>query len=148
MNDVILISGLIALLLAGVPGCGDGDPPSSEAASTGESWTWTAITRGGSFEVRARPLPVPLPLNEHFALEVEVRPLAGGSSVEGLELRVGADMPAHGHGINTEPEIMKTGAGTFRVEGLLFHMPGAWELVLDVVAAGKTERAVVPLVLE
>jgi hypothetical protein len=33
-------------------------------------------------------------------------------------------------------------------EGLLFHMPGRWQLVFDVEHAGRTERLVTDVVLE
>lgn len=43
-------------------------------------------------------------------------------------LRVDADMPAHGHGMNYRPAIVQVAAGRFRAEGLMFHMPGEWRL--------------------
>ena len=33
------------------------------------------------------------------------------------------------------------GDGSFRADGLLFHMPGTWELYVDVTRAAEMERA-------
>ena len=41
--------------------------------------------------------------------------------------------------MNYRPSIKAMGAGLWQVEGLMFHMPGAWELRLDVQAGGRTE---------
>jgi hypothetical protein len=46
--------------------------------------------------------------------------------------------------MNYRPTVTTAGAGRFRAEGLMFHMPGAWELTFDVVAADGTERVRVP----
>jgi hypothetical protein len=40
-------------------------------------------------------------------------------------------MPEHRHGMNYKPGIRPVGAGRFRAEGLMFHMPGRWEFVFD-----------------
>lgn len=74
-----------------------------------------------------------LRVGEHFALELAVCPAT-------KELRVDAWMPAHRHGMNYRPSIKALGGGRFRAEGLLFHMPGRWELVFELRADGKTER--------
>jgi len=51
-------------------------------------------------------------------------------------LRVDATMPEHRHGMNYRPSVQALGDGVWRVEGLLWHMAGRWELRLDVDAAG------------
>ena len=50
-------------------------------------------------------------------------------------------MPAHQHGLNYAPEVSALGDGTFRVDGLLFHMPGLWELAFrsDMVSRGRLD---------
>ena len=47
-------------------------------------------------------------------------------------------MPAHGHGMNYEPRITSTENGA-RAMGLMFHMPGLWEVSL-VLTDGITTR--------
>ncbi|MXU65091.1 hypothetical protein [Oceanomicrobium pacificus] len=57
------------------------------------------------------------------------------------ELRdVTATMPAHGHGMNYRPTIRQDGAGAYRIDGLLFHMPGLWRIEAVLQAAGETRR--------
>lgn len=53
---------------------------------------------------------------------------------------IDAHMPEHRHGMNYRPTIVPAGDGRFRVEGLVFHMPGRWELDIDVRAGSETER--------
>ena len=53
-------------------------------------------------------------------------------------LRVDATMPEHRHGMNYRPSLHDLDGGAWRVEGLLWHMAGRWELRLDVEAAGTT----------
>ncbi len=62
-------------------------------------------------------------LEIHFCLDDQ--PL----SVESLE--VNADMPAHGHGMNYQTQVVTQGKGKYLVEGLLFHMPGEWRIRID-----------------
>ncbi|MEO9576153.1 MAG: hypothetical protein ABJ263_12430 [Tateyamaria sp.] len=47
------------------------------------------------------------------------------------KLVVDAEMPAHQHGMNYIPTVVDLGEGAFRVDGMLFHMPGVWEIQMD-----------------
>lgn len=81
------------------------------------------------------------PLNQVFSFTVDV----GDRKL----VSVNADMPSHGHGINTQPEWNKQDDGTWQVDGMLLHMPGAWELYFDVIESdGAERRLVVPLELD
>jgi hypothetical protein len=76
----------------------------------------------------------PIMVGRHFALTVQVCP------ADAVLARVDAQMPEHRHGMNYRPSVKPQGGGRWRVEGLMFHMPGRWELQFDVQAAGRTER--------
>jgi hypothetical protein len=65
-----------------------------------------------------------------------------------VSLAVDAAMPQHGHGMNRVPRIEKLPDGEFRVDGLLFHMPGKWELYFDVARGPLVERAQVDVEVE
>ena len=41
---------------------------------------------------------------------------------------VDAWMPAHRHGMNYEPDVEALGAGRYAVTGMVYHMPGLWQL--------------------
>jgi len=71
----------------------------------------------------------PMHVSEFFTLEVAACANAGPAPTA---LRVDAVMPAHKHGMNYLPKVESAGAGRFRAEGLMLHMPGAWELSFDV----------------
>ncbi len=76
----------------------------------------------------------PIVVGRHFAIEVRVCP------AEAVLMRVDAMMPEHRHGMNYRPSVKRIGDGHWRAEGLMFHMPGSWDLQLDVQASGGTER--------
>lgn len=55
-------------------------------------------------------------------------------------LRVDAVMPAHRHGMNYRPGLTALGPGQWRVDGLIWHMSGVWELQFDLRRDGRTYR--------
>lgn len=63
-------------------------------------------------------------------------------------VRVDATMPDHKHGMNYAPTIRSTGEGRYQVDGLLFHMPGNWEVAFDVRSGGETQRLTHDFVLK
>ena len=87
----------------------------------------------------------PIEVARHFALDVAVCARPGQPPPEAL--KVDAHMPEHRHGMNYAPTVKPIGAGRWHVEGLMFHMPGRWELVFEIRAAGAADRATHPLSL-
>ena len=102
-----------------------------------------------SFVVEFAPEPAEVPLNERFSAEVGVfvRP-EDDELVSAMQLSVDARMPQHRHGMRVEPTVTRIADGRWRVEGLLLHMPGRWELYFDVTRGAVTERAQMVLELE
>ena len=90
------------------------------------------------YDVAFRPDPAPA-VSRHFALDIVVCPKAGAALP--ATLAVDAHMPAHRHGMNYRPSVTPAGAGRWRAEGLLFHMPGEWEFRFDLGTADGLERA-------
>ncbi len=74
-----------------------------------------------------------IPLAQPFSVQISV---CAEATVH--QVRVDAFMPAHQHGLNYAPEVSALGDGTFRVDGLLFHMSGLWELQADVEFSGRS----------
>ena len=50
-----------------------------------------------------------------------------------------ATMPAHKHGMNYLPEVSKLNAEFYRGSGMFFHMPGQWQITVDL-NGQKTHR--------
>jgi hypothetical protein len=60
--------------------------------------------------------------------------------VEGATVVVDGDMPAHGHGMPTQPEVTADlGSGDYRVDGMAFQMGGYWVVDVRVSADGETD---------
>lgn len=73
------------------------------------------------------------PLATPFALHVRLCP------PQAELLAVDATMPAHRHGMNYRPSLQALGGGRWRVDGLLWHMPGTWALRLEVRLDGRAQ---------
>ena len=57
-------------------------------------------------------------------------------------------MPEHRHGMNYKASIKPAAGGRYRADGLMFHMPGRWEIIFEVRAAGRTDRVTQSEVIE
>ncbi len=79
-----------------------------------------------------------IPMARHFALDVQVCD-RGGVSVAQLT-KADASMPAHKHGMNYRPTIKPLGDGRFRIDGMMFHMAGQWQLAFEVQAGKEVIR--------
>lgn len=99
----------------------------------------TLVASSSKFDVAFRPEPSPIAVSRHFAFDIVV---CAKSADPATGLEVDAQMPAHRHGMNYRPTVVARGGGRYRAEGLLLHMPGAWEFRFDVRTARGTERAV------
>lgn len=74
--------------------------------------------------------------------ELEVRKLhtvrlaiadSAGKPVDGAVIAVDGGMPAHGHGLPTQPRVTRTlGEGRYQVDGVRFNMGGWWVLTFRV----------------
>ena len=93
-----------------------------------------------------RTQPETVVIGQHFVMEFAVCAKAGVAAPETVD--VDAHMPEHRHGMNYKTRITGTGAGKYRAEGLMFHMPGRWEYIFDIRAAGGRERITTGMVLQ
>lgn len=76
----------------------------------------------------------PITVGQHFSLDVRLCSKAGvpAANAKLHLLKVDADMPAHRHGMNYRATVRAVGAGRYRADGLMFHMPGVWRFTFDV----------------
>ena len=96
-----------------------------------QGWTGGLKIAGNSWTMWWRPVPATIPVGAHFSLRFRLC----GPPVR--RVRVRGWMPDHRHGMNYRPGIVLNGLSGL-AEGLLFHMPGRWQIILDV--AGPTGR--------
>jgi hypothetical protein len=75
-----------------------------------------------------KPSIVPIPVGQPFGVDFVLCP----STPAPDEVRVDALLPEHRHGMNYRASVRSLGAQRYRAEGLLFHMPGRWDLIFDV----------------
>ncbi len=115
------------------------------------------VSNGGRYRVCATTLPDPVPQNAPFAMNVAVyENSAHGALARNVILDVDATMPEHHHGMTLTPQVRAIdgpavqellpghgamGNGRFEVRGMLFHMPGRWEIHFDITHGAITERA-------
>jgi hypothetical protein len=106
------------------------------------------VTEGGSFDVQLRTSPDPIKLNEYFELIVAVSVERVPDDANPVWVSAEARMPEHQHGMSTRPRRENAGDGRFVFKGMLFHMAGEWEIVLDVAKGRTREKASTRLRLE
>lgn len=82
---------------------------------------------------------VPLPLNRIHSWVLHIDTLHG-KAIENASISVHGGMPAHRHGLSTQPEVTEIGDGDYLVEGLKFSMTGVWQLWFDIQVKGITDR--------
>ena len=83
--------------------------------------------------------PVPLSRIHSWTLHLET---PEGVAIDGAQIGVYGDMPAHRHGLPTRPKVTENlGGGDYLIEGVKFTMPGRWQLLLIITADGKRDKA-------
>jgi YtkA-like len=100
----------------------------------------------GLYEVSVSPTPSGAVVNRLHSWQLDVRG-AEGDPVPGADISVRGDMPAHGHGLPTQPRVREMGDGRYEVDGVKFQMGGAWYVEFEIAAAAGTDVARVDFVL-
>ena len=134
MNPPALLSALLFGIGAVAPAAAC--TPDFKGALTVESARYTLAWRAQ---------PAAIPVGGHFAIDFVVCPKAGVPMPQSL--RIDAQMPEHRHGMNYKAGVTAEGGGRYRAEGLMFHMPGRWELSFELGGA-PIERLVAEVVLK
>ncbi len=97
------------------------------------------VSKAGRYEVFYEPSVVPVPKRALHTWTVHVR-TRDGRPVDGAELRIDGGMPAHGHGLPTQPVVREAlGDGRYVIEGMKFNMGGYWVVDLAIASAEGTD---------
>ena len=127
---VMRIAAMVAMswpaAVAAAPACGDSLGPNAQRVESSR------------YVIAYTTTPAPIAVGKHFIVDFAVCPRTGAIAPQSV--RIDATMPDHKHGMNYKPVITVVRPGTYHAEGLLFHMPGRWEMTFDVVAGNTTER--------
>ena len=155
----LLIAGTAVLALActkaAVPVDGDAGTAPPNAATASPAPTVTAptaplpgtmvelggTTRRGKYRVVVR-FVVPK-VGELFAVQAEALPMAA-TDTGGVALTLDASMPAHRHGMMTDPKVTPQSPGKWRVEGMKLHMHGHWVLHATLTDSGLQDEIDLP----
>jgi YtkA-like len=115
------------------------------AASAGAAEEWTSKT--GLYRVSYRSELTPIEINTIHSWVVHVT-TADGRPVDDAKIEFGGGMPAHNHGLPTQPNVtQRLGHGDYRVEGIRFHMAGDWQITLTIDASAGRDTCTIPLKL-
>jgi hypothetical protein len=94
------------------------------------------MTAAAAFNVMYQSISGQIRTNRIHSWELTIKD-AAGQPVNDAMVTVVGDMPEHGHGLPTQPEVTMIGAGgLYRVDGMKFTMPGWWVVTISVMANG------------
>lgn len=97
------------------------------------------LTEQGLYEVGYTTDQTPIPVNQMHSWTLHVE-TAAGEPVADAEILVDGDMPQHGHGLPTQPQVTEyLGNGDYLVEGVKFHMSGWWVMDFTIRSGDQTD---------
>ena len=112
------------------------------AGKSGEKNAAGQAPSAAHFSVAYTTDPAVIPVNAFHAWTITVTE-KDGKPVNDAEISVDGGMPAHGHGLPTQPQVTKQlGDGKYLIEGVKFSMPGEWEMKFTIKAEGMEETVV------
>jgi len=115
------------------------EPPRAEIAASATranvpaSWGDSHV-----FQARYVSTPSPVPLLALHAWTVTITD-AAEAPVTGATITVLGGMPEHSHGFPTVPQVKELSGGRYLIEGLKFHMPGKWTVILRIEAGPASD---------
>ena len=121
----------------------------STIGQSSENQTWQKTSEQGKFVVELIAPGADIRLSEFLDWKVVIRDADSNQGVTPVRVAVGGGMPAHGHGLPTQPQVTEhLGDGHYQLEGLMFNMAGQWQLVLGINTRQHADRVVFDLTLD
>ncbi len=108
----------------------------------------TRLSGQGLYRATITPRLDPIKINQvhSWTLHLET---PDGRPVQGATITVDGDMPGHGHGLPTRPQVTRAlGNGDYLVEGMKFQMTGWWYVEFDITAGGQHDSVRFNLVVK
>jgi len=111
--------------------------------------SWQQNSQQGNFLVDLRSPAADIGLSEFHTWQLSIRDAKTKLGIVPARVVVGGGMPAHGHGLPTQPQVTAhLGDGNYQLEGLMFNMAGQWQLVFDISTRTSADRVIFDLVVE
>jgi hypothetical protein len=108
----------------------------------------TRLSNAGVYRVSYAPRRGPIAINQIHSWTIHVA-TADGQPVRDASIAVDGDMPQHGHGLPTRPQVTKhLGNGDYLVEGMKFQMGGWWVVDFTIQANGKQDTVRFNMILK
>jgi uncharacterized lipoprotein YmbA len=142
---VILVA--LALLAMIGPGCTQTKRMGSQEIPANLDIAAMRVSDQGQFRASYTSAVDPVKINEIHSWTLHVETL-DGRPTSNAEITVDGDMPGHGHGLPTRPQVTRElGNGDYLVEGLRFSMPGWWVINFHIKAGDQQDRVTFNLLL-
>lgn len=125
--------------LPGLSPAAEKPTPPAATPTPGLDFSTTRLSENGLFRVSYASSQNLVPVNQmhQWTLHVET---ADGQLVENANITVDGDMPEHGHGLPTRPQVTDyLGNGDYLVEGVKFQMGGWWVMDFTITANEQTD---------
>jgi hypothetical protein len=107
----------------------------------------TRLSNNSVYQVSYAPRRGPIAINQLHAWTLHVE-TPDGQPVTDATITVDGDMPQHGHGLPTRPQVTRhLGNGDYLVEGMKFQMGGWWVVDFTVDAHGQQDSVRFNMVL-
>lgn len=98
-------------------------------------------TDNGHYRLKVAPETRPVKLRTFHSWAVEVVDRQG-KPVELKNLSVAGGMPAHGHGMPSQPKVSEfLGNGRYLINGMMFNMHGDWRLDFRITDGAEADTA-------
>ncbi len=142
-----IIGGLIAVLVIGL-GYAAFSMIKMNYVPPDLDYSLTRLSDHGLYRVTYSSSQTPVPVNELHAWKLHVE-TADGKPVDNATISIFGDMPQHGHGMPTKPQVSNgQGNGDYLVEGMKFQMGGWWKIDFTITANGQSDQVSFNLMLE
>jgi hypothetical protein len=111
-----------------------------QSAPSDLDFSTTRLSENKMFSVTYESRRDPIPMQDIHSWVLKVSTV-DGTPVTNAEILVDGDMPEHGHGLPTQPEVLQElEEGTYLVEGMKFSMPGWWTITFVITAGDMQDR--------
>jgi len=108
----------------------------------------TRLSNQGAYKVSYTPRRGSIIINQLHSWTIHVA-TAGGRPVTDAAITVDGDMPQHGHGLPTHPQVTRhLGNGDYLVEGMKFQMGGWWVVDFTIDAHGQRDTVRFNMILK